>query len=375
MTTINANHRLAKAFILAATGLAIAPAAQAITSTAQLKTACESAPNRVVQIEQSIKINTGAPPNRPERINGACTLVLGPNGNLETDSIGVQFTGAFTVQAPHKVKVRMVETVLRAASINLALSGRDIELAADDSQLAALNGNLSISFGEQGSFSFIEQHASAANGLQALRAFRLTAGQKFNGVLAKAIVSAPSGVSFDLDGAESNLKLEASTLIATAGSVAVLGGGAKTVVEAFDNQWFYGANALLRLDGAQSSARLEKTSLRGGASGGAAGSVVIEAGVGSAASQSSVEVNELVVPEASAITIAASRSAIQGQLSLQKSQLTSLGTLRVATGRSGSTSVQDNSLSARGALSIATGTGGSCVATPNSLRGAPVTAC
>ncbi len=139
--------------------------AQGISTSAQLKQACENSPGNVVNITQPTKIEFGPALPTPENIATKCTIQIGPNANFGVKQVAVNFAGALVIQSSEKTNVAFEDAPWSATSVTVNLAGEFSELISKQSRLRAGAGNLSLSLAGTGKLELINPFASNPNGL------------------------------------------------------------------------------------------------------------------------------------------------------------------------------------------------------------------
>jgi len=342
-------------------GLNHAAFAQGISTTAQLKQACETSPGNVVNITQPTKIEFGPALPTPENISTGCTLNIGPNASFEVKQVAVSFAGALAIQSSVKTKVVFEDAPWSATSVNINLAGEFSELISKQSRLQAGGGNLSLSLAATGKLELINPFGLNPNGLEATGSVSISAGNKFSGVIGDANIQAGTGISISMGGADSILKLDEASLNTTAGAISISGAGQKTNVEM--NQGNYSAPAGISVTLPSASTGLK---VKDGVFSGGNGSITLQSG-GAAAAFGNIEVNQSSFSTSSTVQITSGQG---GKTIVDNVQLNGSQGVEVRSGNQGSTLVK-NSGGTSASVTVATGVGGVCLSN-NNLFNAPV---
>jgi len=114
-------------------------AASHIGTDYQLKDACERSPRNTVVLDHPTKISF----SETLHVNSGCTLVVGPNANLEVEARLI-FAGLLDVLSTEKVDVKLAKTLFVAPSITLSLTGTGSGLALSETVLRASAGSLQL---------------------------------------------------------------------------------------------------------------------------------------------------------------------------------------------------------------------------------------
>jgi len=342
-------------------GLNHAAFAQGISTSAQLKQACETSPGNVVNITQPTKIEFGPALPTPENIATKCTLQIGPNANFEVKQVAVNFAGALVIQSSEKTKVVFEDAPWSATSVSVNLNGSDSELISKQSRLRASAGNLSISVAATGKLELINPFAPNPNGLEATGSVSISAGNKFSGVIGDANVQAGTGISISMGGADSILKLDEASLSTTAGAISISGAGQKTNVEMNQGNYSAAAGISVTLPSADTGLKVKDGVFSGGN-----GSITLQSGAASAAF-GNIEVNQSRFTTSSTVRIT---SGLGGKTIVDNVQLDGSQGVEVRSGNQGNTLVK-NSRGTSASVTVATGIGGVCLS-DNNLFNAPV---
>ncbi|MBL8208037.1 MAG: hypothetical protein JNM09_27640 [Blastocatellia bacterium] len=349
-------------------GLAIAVAlshtvaAQTISTTAQLKQACENSPGNVVNITQPTKIEFGPALPTAETINTKCTIQIGPNAGFGVKQVAVNFAGPLVIQSSEKTNVAFEDAPWTAPSIAVNLTGDFAEFVSKQSRLRASAGNLSISLGATGKLELINPFGlTNPNGLEATGAVSLTAGTNFSGVLGDANIQAGTGISISMGGADSILKLDEASLNSNAGAISISGAGQKTNIEMSQGNYSAPAGVSVILPSADTGLKVKDGIFAGGN-----GSITLQSG-GAAASFGNIEVNQSRFTTSSTVRIT---SGVGGKTIVDNVQLDGGQGVEVLSGTQGNSLVK-NSRGTSATVRIAAGGGGVCLS-DNNLFNAPV---
>lgn len=257
------SFRLAAAAVACLAGTAHA---QSITPQ-QFIDACRNNPGNTVVLTQQTKFQTsftGTTFSTPT----ACTVVLAPGASFELDTITMSFGGAFAVQGGQNGKVAIDKATLNAPSIALNLTGTESEFQMDDAHVFATAGNLSLQFGEKGKMEVKNSGGWYQPRLAARRgAFSLSAGAFFTGSVVQSGLQGATGMTFNLTGFDSSLKIEGSDLLVSSGATSpapftygafqVTGSASKVSFEAINVNLMEAARAVtISLTGAESKVGL-----------------------------------------------------------------------------------------------------------------------
>jgi len=398
---------LACAGLLAGLLAGLTSAAAQMTSTAELKLACETNPGNVVTINVNTQISTGPRPPLAEMVTTPCTLVLAPLVTFEAGQVGMNFNGAFTIQGAGEAQGLFIESEFAARSVSVTQSDKSA-LLLDRSLFRATGGGITINTGAEG---IVDLRGPIASGnLVATGAIAISGGQKFAVTLADAHIQAGTTLSMTMSGPESHLVTTTSTV--NANRTLTIAGGTRFVGQLNDTQLnartglavtLTGAEGLFSavtstLDTVNGSINITSTgdkgvvelklgsvatgrngvtvSLTGNESNLNANEFSIDGGTGAVLLQSQGNVSKLtavlgVINAGGAITARAATTAQYGVALVEKVQASAGQAIRVETGAFGVTETKDNTLTSPTLVRIASGAGGGCTSL-NNILSAPV---
>ncbi len=226
--TRHADTRCTNRLLAAAAALVVGSSAMAqattISTTAQLKAACETGLNRTVRFSIDAQINAGGTPSAPEQVNGSCRIELLNGADLKLDKVGLNFSGPLTIVGSGQAGVAMQESTLAASSvvINFA-SATGSYVSGQESRIDATVGNLNISFGVDSKLELFGARVGGAQlsnaALAAAGAINVSSGLKHGAVLMNTALVAGTNVRMVWNGPDSDLKLEDSSAHAMGGNV------------------------------------------------------------------------------------------------------------------------------------------------------------
>jgi hypothetical protein len=333
-----------------------------ISTSAQLKQACETSLGNVVNITQPTKIEFGPALPTPENIATKCTIQIGPNASFGVKQVAVNFAGALVIQSSEKTAVTFEDAPWSATSITINLAGEFSELTSKQSRLRASAGNLAISLAATGKIEMINPFGlTNPNGLEATGSVSISAGANFSAVIGDANIQAGTGISINMGGADSILKLDEASLNTSAGAVTISGAGQRTNIEMNQGNYSAPSGVSVTLPGADAGLKVKDGVFSGGN-----GSITLQAG-GAAASFGNIEVNQSSFSTASTVKII---SGLGGKTIVDNVQLNGSMGVEVRSGNQGSTLVK-NSGGTSASVTVATGVGGICLS-DNNLFNAPV---
>ncbi len=329
------------------------PAAAQMTPAAFMA-ACQSSPDNVVVLRQSLKLQ-GSFTGETYTASTGCRVFLAPDASFELDTLTLRFAGPFALVGADKGKLVAAKAVLEASAIDLRFDREEGQLEINEGQLFARSGDFQATFAGKGRLEMKNSGGWTRGGIRSRGAVRFTTGPFFTGSVSDSGIEGGGGIRLDVLGSDTEWKIEKSTLNVSNftfagaapvsfGPFAIQGSAPKTKVEISDTNLRFASETIdMRLAGAESSLLLKNMTSQTGSS-----AVYIGA------------------PGDKGIVL------IERPLFFGNPEIT------VQSGPSGSTGVIGNpgSLYAQQRVSVSTGAGGSCIVTPSSMLTAPqVDAC
>jgi hypothetical protein len=226
--------RAASAALLAPALASTALAQASMSSTAELKNACETSVGNRVVITTSTDIQFGVPAGVPlanfETVNSGCTLVLGPSAKLKFAGVAMNFLGALRIESATGNELEFDKSSIYAQSVAISLTGDGSALFVKEAGVNALAGDTVVTFGANAK---LEASGNSSYGrlLEASNMLRLTAGNKFAATLSQGYFWGVNGVDIHLAGAESVYKFSQFNTHAQPGAVRFRASGANSIFE------------------------------------------------------------------------------------------------------------------------------------------------
>ncbi len=323
-------------------------AAQSMTSTAELKLACETSPGNVVAINVPTQISSGPQTPLTETVNTKCTLVLGSQVSFEASQVSMTFAGPLRIQGSNESHVLFIESEFTAPSIGSTTVSKSL-FQVERSLLRATAGSISINSGSEGTTNI---HGPLLGGnLIANGAVSLSGGLKFYASLTDAGVNAGTGFNVNMTGNEAYFVAVTSTIQAANGAINVTASGEKSFAE-------------FKFNSVASSPRGINVRLNGNESEIVANQYTFDAGTGlilrTAGNKGKVTADDGTISANGSVLVQASTTGLEGVALFKNSRLTAGGSTRIETGSRGNTEVLDSRLTANNLVRIATGAGGNC---------------
>lgn len=245
-----------------------------MSSTAQLKAACEAAPGNVLAINADVLIDQGAQWPAVETINSGCTLVIGNNAKFGVKQVGLAFSGAFNVQSAFKTEFLVQEASIAAALMAWSLPALDNVIVLDQAQIATTAGDFAATLGAVGKFETLGMLSGATNAIQAFGTLSVAGGRQFQGIFQATSVQAGTGVTVSVAGTQPLVSFLQTDVRSSAGSINVSSSGAQGVFEATEG--LLSAPAInITMGGAESQVKASLVTFNAGN-----GSIAIVSGTG-----------------------------------------------------------------------------------------------
>ncbi|MEQ1642063.1 MAG: hypothetical protein ABL959_01300 [Pyrinomonadaceae bacterium] len=333
--------------------------AQSMTSTAELKLACETSPGNVVAINVPTQISSGPQAPLTENVNTKCTLVLGSQVSFEASQVSMTFAGPLRIQGSNESHVLFIESEFTAPSIGSTTSSKSL-FQVERSLLRATAGGIAIDGGSEGTVSI---HGPLLGGnLHATGSVTLAGGLKFYAGLTDAGVSAGTGFNVNMTGNEAYFVSVTSTIHAAGGAINVTASGEKSFAE-------------FKFNSVAASPRGINVRLNGNESEIVANQFAFDAGTGlilrTGGNKGKVTLDDGTISANGSVTVQSSITGLEGVATVTKARSTAGGSTRVETGARGSSEVLDSSLTANSLVRIATRAGGNCKS-QNNIITAPI---
>jgi hypothetical protein len=351
-----------------------AQAQTAMTSTAQLKQACEtSAGNRVVittgtDIKEGVLRGVTLP--NYETVNSGCTIVLRPSAKFKFDGVAMNFLGALRIESPTGNELEFDKSNVYARSVTLSLTGDGSALFIKESNVNALAGNTVVTFGSNAKLE--------ANGgsvywrlLEASNVVRLTAGAKFAASLSQGYIWGVNGVDINLTGDETVYKFNQFNTHAQPGAVSFRASGAKSTFE-FGRGSIYGYSGVsLSMTGAENQLITSDYTAFNTYTG--AG---VRIAVGNNQAKGTIKMSQALFGGAGGLVIEAGTGGSEGVIEFTQGSVIGMQDtgVTITTGAGGQTIVKDSSLRPFYAPVTITGAG-SCLAENNVINASAQSIC
>lgn len=334
--------------------------AQTMSSTLELKNACETSPGNVVAINANTQISTGPQAPLTEIVNTKCTLVIAPQVTFEASQVSMTFNGPLSIQASTEGRALFLESSFTARSVSLAL-GNLGGLLVERSLLRSTVGGISVTSGVE---SFVDVRGPiVGGGLISNQGINISGGLKFFGNLTDAEVRANANVTVNMTGDEAQFISTNSTVNSANGAINITGSGAKAFVEFKLGAVATGRNGVnVTLNGTESTINGSEFSI-----GSAAAGVFLRTG----GSKGAITMGVGTISSGTATLIQSSLTGTEGKAVLQDATVTAGGNLRIETGGLGNSEVLDSNLTSNTLVRILSGAGGNCKS-QNNVISAPV---
>ncbi len=357
---------VAGSFAVLALGQAIS--AQTIDSTAALRLACETNPGNTVTIDYPAKISNGAGAELPEQVGTGCTVVIAPSGSFETDQVGMNFNGPFSIQAASQTQVKLVKSRVSATTLNLTATGAGSYVGVSESLLRSTAGDLNVITGFGGVFEVLLPLSGALNSLESEGALNISGGGKFEGSILETQISAASGINVSLGGAEGIFKTDKSNLATTNGAVTISSQGFKSLVEMSFGEVRAANGFNVTLPGSEGNLVVSNMVVNSGA-----GAILFD--VARIGNVGKISVTGSRITSGGGVSILSSLFGRTGLASVEDTAITAGNAILVQTGRLGETIAKTNTMNSPASITFRTGLSGKCLAEQNVLVAPFVRAC
>ena len=323
--------------------------AQTMSSTAELKQACENSPNNVVMLTQNTQISTGPQAPLTETVNTKCTIVLGSQVTFEAGQVSMTFNGPLSIQASTEGRALFLESSFVARSVSVAL-GNLGGLLVERSLMRSTVGGISVTSGVESSVDV--RGPLPGGGLVSNQGISISGGVKFFGSVTDAEVRANTNVTVNMTGDEGQFISTNSTVHSANGAINVTSSGAKAFVEFKLGAVATGRNGVnVTLNGNESTINANEFNI-----GSAAAGVFLRTG----GSKGAVTLAQGSISSGTVTVILSSLTGSEGKAVVQNATVNAGGNLRVETGSLGNTEVVDSSLTSATLVRFLSGAGGSC---------------
>lgn len=329
-----------------------AGAAQAQSSTAELRNLCQTSPGNVVRIDGPVLIHRGAPATAPEPVATGCTLLIGEFGKFEAKEIGMSFAGAFSIQTASKGFVALSDTSLTGRSVNIT-GGPDSVLLLSESNLQSTAGDVAIGMGPNSKMELVDFLPFAPYIVRSAGGISISGGEKFGVTMKGGNLQATTGISVSLNGADTLLLADSASMTTTRGTLTVAASGNKGTMILNQGSYNAGGSVSVTLAGAESGAGIKDADFRSGS-----GNVLVDVGGGNAGGKLEVSQSRFNAP--GTLSLLASRGSDLGFIGVDNTDLNGAGGVRVETGNNGGTFMKNSRGSSSVLFHVLSGLGGKC---------------
>ncbi len=335
----------ASALMLATLFCGTAQAQVPMTSTSELKNACETSPGNRVVINVGTDIKTGVPRGVPlanfEKVNSGCTLVLGPSAKFKFDNVSMNFLGTLRIESATGNEVEFDKSGIFARSINLSLTGDGSALFIKESGVNATAGDTVVALGNNAKLEMGGNTTTYGRLLEASNVVRLTAGHRFSATMSQGYIWGVNGVEIDLSGDETVYKFNQFNTHAQPGRVSFRASGAKSTFE-FGNGSIWGySGASVTMTGTEN--QLISSGVTGFNTYTGAG---VRISVGNNQSKGTIKLNQARFGGAGGLVIEAGKGGSDSLIEFTQGSVIGMAEtgIIIESGNGGSTIVKDSSL-------------------------------
>jgi hypothetical protein len=328
----------------------------------QFKQLCETSPLNTIVLRAPTKILGSGPVVTV--VNTGCRVNFLTGSKLEADQAAFRFAGPLVFQAGPTAEVNLVKTLLEAPSVQIT-EGQSSILNLTESSVKATSGNITIALGASGQVTASMSYAGQMTALESAGAITISGGARSTFSLINASSAAGTSFGINFNGAEATFQLQNSTLSAAGGPLSVVAPGARANFDLSSAAINAASGVTLAARGLEGKVMGSQIQINAGS-----GSVDILAGVGAAA-KGSVNLQDAQVIAGGAVTVLASRNAIEGEAVVEVSTIQAGGAIRIESGNGGITTAINNGLTSPSSIRVFAPPSGSCVAENNAAT-APV---
>jgi hypothetical protein len=340
--------------------------AQNISTTADLKRVCETAPNNVVTVTQSINIESGAQFPNMEQISTGCTLIFNENTGINMKQVAVKFAGPLTLQSSRKAEATFFESYVEATSMNLPLFGRGSKILVSQSRLVANAGNFAVSVWEDALVDITDTFGPTPSlpVIQSAGLFSIwTDASSFSSRNAR--FQAASGFDFNLADELPTMKMEEVDMVSANGAIAIYGTTRDIKLEISKGLFSAPGGVRITLTGRNSGLGVKDLRVQ-------AGSGPVRIGVGSYSA--SANVSQSNIQTTGTITLEA--GSFSSTLEADGNTMNAGGAIRVsAQSQWASVVAKNNTVTSPISFVVAAGANGTCDASGNNVTSPLISLC
>jgi hypothetical protein len=351
-----------KSLFAAACMLAPMAFSQNLSTTRDLKLACESSAGNRVTISSPANIEFGAPVTNSEIVNSPCTIIFSGTGGLSTRQIGLRFNGALRLQSNQGVEIKMIESAIFASSIAFDLAGPGNVVGTSDTNFRATAGGFSMNFGANSRAELIEALSTNQNAIEASGSIAIQAGSDFGAVFKEASMQAGTGITIAANGANAVIKLDETSLRTASGSVSVTSPGTKGVLEINKGNYRAPGSIDIAFRGGESGIGIKDANFES-----TGGGITVESAAGTG-SIGKMEVSQSVFNAPGALRLTSAPGGQLGSVGVDNVTLNGRASVQVLSGAGGNTLVKNSRSTTLGTLELLTGVGGVCLAESNAIN-------
>jgi hypothetical protein len=344
----------ASPLLLATLLLGTAHAQVPMSSTAELKNACETRPGNRVVISSSTDIQTGVPLANFGTVRTGCTVVLGPSAKFKFDGVSMNFLGTLRIEGATGNELEFDKSAVFAQSVVLSLTGDGSALFVKESGVNALAGDTVVALGNNAKLEMGGNSATYGRLLEASNVVRLTAGHKFAASMSQGYIWGAGGVEIDLSGDETVYKFNQFNTHAQPGRVSFRASGAKSTFE-FGRGSIYGySGAGVTMTGVENQLiASDFTAFNTYVGSG------VRIAVGNNTAKGTVKMNQARFGGAGGLVIEAGKGGSESLIEFTQGSVIGMGAsgVTIESGSGGTTIVKDSSLQPRSAPVTVRGAG------------------
>lgn len=348
----------------AAIMLVTSASAQTMSSTAELKFACETSPNNVVFLTNNTQISTGPQSPLTENVNTKCTIELAPNVTFEASQVSMTFAGPLRINGQDQSRALFLESHFSSPFVTVALANLG-ELLVERSLLKASVGAIAVTAGVESRVDV--RGPIVGGGLEATRSLTISGGNKLAVSITDSEIRTGGAINVSMNGVESSFVSTTSSLNTNGAAINIIGAGEKSYAEFKLGSAATGrAGVNVTLNGNESVIVASQFAFNS-----PAGAVLLRTG----GNKGEVAAAVGTINAGGVVNIQSSMTGLEGKAAVQDATINSGRSIRIETGSRGNTEAKDSSLSGTNLVRIATGAGGSCLSQNNLFTTLAIQAC
>jgi len=342
----------------------IGVSAQTMSSTAELKFACETSPNNIVVLTNNTQISTGPQAPLTETVNTKCTIEVAPNVTFEASQVSMTFAGPLRINAADQGRALFLESWFSAPFVNVSLANLG-ELLVERSLLKASVGNIAVTAANESRVDV--RGPVGGGGLEATRSLTISGGNKFAVSFTDSEIRTGGAINVTMNGVESQFISTTSSMDTNGAAINIIGSGAKSLAEFKLGSVATGrAGVNVTLSGNESAIVASQFRFNS-----PSGAVFLRTG----GNKGEIAAADGRITAGGVVNIQSSLTGVEGKAIVQNATVNSGRSIRIETGSRGNSEAIDNTFNGGNLFRIATGAGGSCKSQNNVINALTLQVC